>query len=246
MSTALTCCFRLIRPCPPTPAGTRIQRHQYHGWYHGGGHGERDHAALAAVPDRCPGRRCHLVGLGRARRHVRLRARPAAARHRALAPQHGHHPAGRGRVLRRVRARRLAHASRRGGGSAVRQVVRPWRDRSRHDRPGRLSPADLRPRGEGPDCRRGPGFLHAGRDVRDGGLARAHAAIGRTRTRRAGCRTRSASRTQRPRRACGRGVRRRPGRWQCTRSTPHPQGAEGRPAARPANQGVPRRAGKRR
>ena len=68
-----------------------------------------DHAVLAAAGPGRPGRGRGVVRLGRHRAEDRVRAGLPAAGHLALAaPGHRHHPAGRRRGVRGVRAARLA------------------------------------------------------------------------------------------------------------------------------------------
>ena len=102
-----------------------------------------DHAVLAAAGPRRPRRGRSMVRLGRHRAEDRLRHGPPAAGHLVLAsPGHSRHPPGRGRVLRGLRAARLARHRPRDQrpDPAVRQAVSDLLVRARHGRAGRVPP----------------------------------------------------------------------------------------------------------
>ena len=109
-------------------------------WWSPGGPGI---AVLAASGPGRTGRRRGLVRLGRYRPEDRFRAGLAAAGNLAVSsPGHGHHPPGRRRGLRGVRAARLARSRSRDqpADTPVRQVVGYLLVRPRHGRASRLPP----------------------------------------------------------------------------------------------------------
>ena len=159
-----------------------------------------DHAVLAAAGPRRPRRGRGMVRLGRHRAEDRLRHGVPAAWHLVLASSgHSRHLAGRRRVLRRLRAARLARHRPRDQrpDPAVREAVGGLLIRARHGRAGRVPPHGPGQDHHGALGHHHPRVLPPGPGPGHGDRPRPHAARGRRSSSRP--RTDRRSRTSDPR-----------------------------------------------